>query len=243
MTSRRQLSRKELLDCVAQSVWDVPVAAQADAWTQLSLEIEKLGEPEGPTPKFHDLVKAIRAATIHAHAKHRYRAEFKSNQMRALSFHQPHGSLLSTGAKPFETRNRITHVRGEILLHAAARPVPLDCLEDDEYAGGLLPLIGRRVTGQEVLTLEDLQRLFEAIPTGAFFGIGEIIGCYRCEEMSDDQVRRRRNFGDFQPGRFAWEFANVRRFTRPIPGKGHQGFFFAHLAPADLENNPLIPVS
>jgi hypothetical protein len=96
----------------------------------------------------------------------------KARAVRALSLWQPHGSLLVTGAKPFETRGRLTKVRGEILLHASAR-----CIFDEmtfwlskpNYRAGLAPLVGQ-------------------------------------------------------------------------PAKGHQGFWFGHLEPKDLADNPLISV-
>lgn len=186
--------------------------------------------------------------------------------MRALSLWQPHGSLLVTGAKPFETRGRMTHVRGEVLLHVASRCVFDEMaffLSKPDYRSGLAPLLGLKIdysnppegveycipggcrdkkfkTPQERVIFE---KWLAVIPFRDFVGIGEIINCFKTEDMSPQQLVRSRGFGDFSPGRFAWEFANVRRFTRPIPGKGHQGFWFAHLTPAELENNPLIQVS
>ena len=65
--------------------------------------------------------------------------------MKALSFSQPHGSLLTTGAKPYETRNRRTKVRGEILLHASVRFVRGEWnyyMAHPEYRQGLAPLLG-----------------------------------------------------------------------------------------------------
>jgi hypothetical protein len=32
-------------------------------------------------------------------------------------------------------------------------------------------------------------------------------------------------FGDYTPGRFAWEFANMRMLPEPIPAKGAQGLW------------------
>ncbi len=160
--------------------------------------------------------------------------------MRALSLWQPHGSLLITGAKPFETRGRKTNVRGEILLHAAQRCVKWEMaqyLGDLHYQLGLQPLLGyrlnfNRVPQEEVTTAH--------LPFGAFIGIGTLVNCIRVEDMTQKQIEQAQGFGDFSKGRFAWEFRNVRRFRTPIPARGHQGFFFAAV---DLRKNELIPVN
>jgi hypothetical protein len=68
-----------------------------------------------------------------------------------------------------------------------------------------------------------------------------LINCIPTDDMTIEQTVRSRGFGDFRSGRFAWEFANVYRYAKPIPFKGHQGFFFAAYAPGP--NNHLIPVT
>ena len=157
--------------------------------------------------------------------------------MRALSVHQPHGSLLITGAKPFETRNRLTHVRGEILLHASqhcSKTLVQQYLDDPYYKAGLQPLVGGKLMFPILpVTIDDLA-------FGAFIGIGELVNCFRCEDLTEAQRAESRSFGDFSKGMFAWEFRNIRRFKTPILGKARQGFFFAAV---DLRGNELIPVT
>lgn len=161
--------------------------------------------------------------------------------MRDLSLRQPHGSLLVTGAKPFETRHWATKVRGEILLHAAQRKITGEELQEylhtPWYQCGLAPLNGLAVDftapPSKWVTAADLAY-------GAFVGIGELVGCIRTEEMTGAQRVLARGFGDFSPGRFAWKFVNVRRFARAIPGKGRQGFFFAAV---DLRGVEVIEVT
>ena len=41
--------------------------------------------------------------------------------MRALTLWQPWASAIPRGWKQFETRGRLTHVRGQLAIHAAAR--------------------------------------------------------------------------------------------------------------------------
>lgn len=47
---------------------------------------------------------------------------------------------------------------------------------------------------------------------------GALRADYEYDDL-DDQIP----YGDWQPGRWAWELANVERFDRPIPVKGKQG--------------------
>lgn len=47
---------------------------------------------------------------------------------------------------------------------------------------------------------------------------GALLADYEYDDL-DDQIP----YGDWQPGRWAWELANVERFDTPIPAKGKQG--------------------
>lgn len=156
--------------------------------------------------------------------------------MRALSFWQPHGSLILTLAKPFETRGYPTNVRGDVLLHGAKNRTHICYLQEMSYQQGLQPLVGQPLdfTARPSVLIEPCH-----IEFGCLLGVAELIGCYKCEDMTEEQRRRSRGFGDFAYGRYAWEFANVRKLEKPIPYKGAQGFFFASL---DLRDNKLIKV-
>jgi len=163
---------------------------------------------------------------------------------------QPHGSLLTTGAKPFETRGWATAFRGPILIHAARRFVRkewLHYLGYGKFRAGLAPLAGlpmnfdsppnwvgltvrRTDLWAEVIPFESDDWVCQ-IPLGAFIGVGELVNCIPIEQMTDEQWKRSRGFGDFSSGRFAWEIKDVRRFKTPIPAKGRQGFFFGHVEP------------
>ena len=166
--------------------------------------------------------------------------------MRAISLWQPHGSLLVTGAKPFETRHWKTHVRGTILLHAAQRCVKWELdelLARKDYVMGLAPLLGLPLdfTRPPNFTGRANGCLAKAIPFGCLIGVGDLVNCIRVEDMTPEQEERARDFGDFSPGRFAWEFRNVFRFKTPVPAKGHQGFFYSCFDPAMTELIPVTP--
>lgn len=146
--------------------------------------------------------------------------------MKAISMWQPHGSLLTTGAKPYETRSWSTKFRGPILIHAAQHFVRSEfeeILNSRRYRMGLAPLVGQPMdfskwvfmvkdgeihAGVPTPTPEqiwiDVESFIEAVPRGAFIGM-----------------------------------ADVKRFKTPIPAKGHQGFFYASV---NLADNELISV-
>ena len=162
--------------------------------------------------------------------------------MKAISMWQPHGSLLTTGAKPFETRGWSTKFRGPVLIHAAMRFVRNEWefyLQFPKFRAGLAPLIDQRMDFDYAPLKRWIPYMMKSVPLGAFIGMGELIACIPCEKMTKRQVERSRGFGDFGAGRFAWEFADVKRFATPIPAKGHQGFFYGSV---DLRGNELISV-
>jgi hypothetical protein len=164
--------------------------------------------------------------------------------MKAISMWQPHGSLLTTGAKPFETRSWETKFRGPILIHAAKH---FNVWEWDHYLNlpsyrmGLAPLLGKKmvfVNGDPDPAFDPGPIPWEIIPLGAFIGMAELVDCIPTEKMTPAQKIRARGFGDFSAGRFAWEMAGVKRFKTPITSRGYQRLFYAHIALSQLE---LIP--
>jgi hypothetical protein len=121
------------------------------------------------------------------------------------------------------------------LLHAAKRKMTgadMDSFCSVEYQIGLQPLLGRTIDWSEEhspIVLPD------RLAFGALIGIGELVGCYATNAMTAEQRRRARGFGDFRHGRYAWEFKNIRRFDRPVPFKGAQGFFHAWYDPQSVK--------
>jgi len=163
--------------------------------------------------------------------------------MRAISLWQPHGSLLVTGAKAFETRHWPTKVRGTVLLHAAKRCVMWEMDEilfREDYIRGLAPLVGEPL---DFTRHPKRMALVSDLPFGCLIGVGDLVNCIRTEDMTPEQNMRAREFGDFSHGRFAWEFRNVFRFKTPVPCKGHQGFFYSCFDPGMTELIPVTPGS
>jgi hypothetical protein len=142
---------------------------------------------------------------------------------------QPHGSLLITGAKPFETRHWKTDFRGPLMIHAAQRFVrwEFDVLfRFKNYQIGLSPLIGLPLNFRKPAAGNISARaIIDNLALGAFIGVVDLVDCIATERMTPAQIKAARGFGDFRPGRFAWHVRNVRRFLTPIPARGRQGFF------------------
>lgn len=140
--------------------------------------------------------------------------------LRALSLWQPWASLCfdgegpdgTTGVKVHETRTWAPprSVIGHTLaIHAAQHRV-----RDEELPFGLRELL-RRVYG-----CEGMPRL----PYGALIGTVRLVGVRRMPSATpaseEDRVA-----GNWEPGRFAWEFADARALREPRPMRGFQGLW------------------
>jgi len=153
--------------------------------------------------------------------------------MKAITIWQPWASLLACGAKQFETRSWATSYRGPIAIHAAQRQ-PCTVMRE-------LPI----KTQQEIF--DALYKYFgihsgalSRLKTGAIIATAELVGCHKIVlyggrglsadgpgwletdhgiyEPDDQELL----FGDWTPGRYAWEIANVKLLDAPIPAKGKQ---------------------
>ena len=151
--------------------------------------------------------------------------------MKAITVYQPWASLLACGAKKYETRSWPTYYRGPIAIHAGKKPYNLG-----EIDFGLV----RGFMG----AAETALGIYEAnnAPLGAVVATAELVECYEisadpegpflCVQwdgkngdheliVKGDEIL----FGDWQPGRFAWEFVNMKLLPKPIPARGRQGLW------------------
>jgi len=133
--------------------------------------------------------------------------------MKAISLWQPWASLVSVGAKTYETRHWTTNHRGPLAIHAAKFRIPdlARLLWQDEFAAALKCL----APNCAIVTPRFL-------PFGAIVATCELVDCARVENVFPGAETI---FGDYTPGRFAWQLARVKRLPTPIPWKGRQGFF------------------
>ena len=142
--------------------------------------------------------------------------------MKALTLTQPWATLVAIGAKTIETRSWGTSFRGSLAIHAA-RKFPEDARDlAFNDAGFSVPL-------HEAGYVYEWQ-----LPLGAIVAVCEvkevrrILGWQYLIEEADWPVERavaEEEFGNYQPGRYAWHLASIRRLPKPIPCRGALGLW------------------
>lgn len=133
-----------------------------------------------------------------------------STVRKALSLWQPWATLVVWGFKLFETRGWPTRYRGDLVIHA-----------------------GKTTEGLESLDAAFIRRLNDVglnlvtdFPLGVALGVVRLVSCQRMTPvLIDQQTAMERAFGWWEPGRFAWAFANPRRFKQPYVMRGGQKIF------------------
>lgn len=142
--------------------------------------------------------------------------------MKAITIHQPWATLIALGEKRFETRGWPTKYRGPIAIHAAKKVDKEICLTEPFCS----------ILSEYGLTAENL-------PIGAVVAITNLNECWSVGEDHQSgmpvlyngeggQTKRiclqEDSFGWFEPGRYAWEMADVEKID-PVPVKGQQGLW------------------
>ena len=166
-------------------------------------------------------------------------------EIRAITIYQPWASLLGTPirytkagrprfAKNYETRSWSTEWRGEIAIHAAAKPIHETLRLITDYAQlraiceALIPIVWRdgppaMSSWQDVAA--DLEHVCAALPRRAVICTGELKACHLITEVLLEKIPlRERLVGDWTPGRYAWEIVK-RRPIPPISVNGAQGLW------------------
>ncbi|MHA6530215.1 ASCH domain-containing protein [Paenibacillus sp. BAC0078] len=137
--------------------------------------------------------------------------------MKAITILQPWATLIATGEKKFETRSWPTKYRGELAIHAGKK-VDLDACREPEISAAL---------ARHGYTAYNL-------PTGAVVATARLADCLKSVDTWTDgyELEGRRliyspeyEFGDFTPGRYAWELAGVKQLPEPVPAKGKLSFW------------------
>lgn len=166
--------------------------------------------------------------------------------MKAVTVWQPWASLLAIGAKNYETRGWATSYRGPIAIHAAGKPV-------HESLTGLL--LGAEAYTAVIAALAGYYRQGHPsdLPTGAIIATAELVNVWSIVYHPGSDIDKAQHirvggelnvdkhhpdfgriivptaqeliFGDWTPGRFAWEMQNVQMLDKPIPAKGRQGLW------------------
>lgn len=173
--------------------------------------------------------------------------------MKALTIWQPWASLIACGAKRYETRSWATKYRGPIAIHAAMK---------DPFK---LPLLGKefeRIVRHEIEA--DRCPTWCFMPRGKVIATAELVNVWHIVYHPGPDVNRARHIdigaesltedkhdphfgdyfvptdkeialGDWTPGRYAWELANVKILPEPIPIKGKQGLWNFEIPKEDTQ--------
>lgn len=153
--------------------------------------------------------------------------------MKALTVWQPWASLIAVNAKRYETRSWFTRYRGAIAIHAASRSIR-ETLRMLDY--GAMQIMA---TALGLDAPEDLMQL----ATGCVIATAKLTGCHSITRHPNHEfpiLRRKmsrnemgivtiedpeRLFGDYTPGRYAWELEKVKMLREPVVVAGHQGLW------------------
>lgn len=142
--------------------------------------------------------------------------------MKAITIIQPWATLISVGAKQFETRGWPTRHRGPIAIHAGKK-IDREACEREPIKSALV------VHGY---TADNL-------PTGAIVATANLTECHPINvdgvtfaaTVNDEGVIVREYedeefaFGHYEVGRFAWELIDVQHLLESVPMKGQQGLW------------------
>ena len=140
--------------------------------------------------------------------------------MKALSMNEPWASLFLTPEKQWETRSRRILFRGWLAIHASK-----SLSRQNRLLCGCHPF--RRALRQSV-GIEDTKQF----ALGCVIGVVRIIGCVEAPTVLDGRAAilpqgiDEASFGNFAPGRFAWQRAGkTYRLPKPVPCTGALGLW------------------
>jgi hypothetical protein len=133
--------------------------------------------------------------------------------MKAITLRQPWATLVAIGAKRYETRAWTTTYRGHVAIHAA-KSFPRWALES----------CTRDRNVRRALILGGI-RDYQDLPRGAVIAIARIVDCVPAELVVAGLGKRQRALGDFGPGRWAWQLADVQPLPEPEPARGALGLW------------------
>lgn len=172
--------------------------------------------------------------------------------MKALTIWQPWASLIACGVKQYETRSWPTKYRGPIAIHAATKNISASVSVDR---------VGKIVV--EMMNIHRCPP-WEKMPRGQIIATAELVNVWHivyhpgpnvdkarhidigAESMTEDKhdphfgdyfvpTDMEIALGDWTPGRYAWELANVKPLPCPIPVKGKQGLWNFEIPKEDTQ--------
>lgn len=159
--------------------------------------------------------------------------------MKAITLWQPWATLFACGAKEYETRSWATKYRGPIAIHAAAkslRSIYKEIFPCNDYEFHPSYFVKKEFC--DALKENGINE--NELPLGCIIATADLVDCHKIVRhggrgMSSEgpgwletedgiyiPTEQELLFGDWTPGRYAWEVVNVKMLPEPIPAKGHQ---------------------
>ena len=122
--------------------------------------------------------------------------------IKALTLWQPYASAIALRLKKYETRSWATKHRGALAIHSSAKPMTREYRALAEKYGIKELHLGKIVV---ICNLKDC-----ILMTPEFIAA-----------QSQTEI----DFGDWRPGRFAWELEIIKVLPVPTPCRGYQGLW------------------
>ena len=131
--------------------------------------------------------------------------------MKAITLYQPWASLIAMGEKRIETRSwkRDSVLGSAIAIHAGIRFAP------EQRA------LCRTDPFRSALKRHGLDEA--SLPLGAIVALARIVAFHPASEIAPRVGADERAFGDYGPGRWGWELAEIEPVTPQIRVRGWQG--------------------
>lgn len=130
--------------------------------------------------------------------------------MKVLSLLQPFATLLVRGKKQIETRSFVTNYRGPVFIHASG-------FANKKMSNGLSP---------ELMCLEPIFKDHikpSELVYGKIIGMVNIAAVIRTEDIKPFLSEQEIAFGNYDPGRWAWQCYDHVSFHKGISLKGQLG--------------------
>jgi hypothetical protein len=143
--------------------------------------------------------------------------------LKAISLHDPWGSLVAIGAKMNETRPVRTRHRGDIAIHVT------------KYQGGASDEV--TAAALKVIAAKGfVDYPWIPMPFGCVVAVVDLYDVQPSEAFHDkkDLTDQEHLFGNYSPGRFVYRLRHVRRLKAPVPVAGCQAIGWT--LPIDVEN-------
>jgi activating signal cointegrator 1 len=132
--------------------------------------------------------------------------------LKALTLWQPWASLMAYEEKKVETRSWSTKYRGPIAIHAALS-IPR-WLGDSRHSQDF---------HDAMMKIAYANGMFESgMPKGVVLCTADLVVIEPTEKVHGDLSAQEQLFGNYEDGRYAWFFENVKRFDVPVPAKGNR---------------------